>query len=156
MASPFPFTSGQVLTAAQLNAIGETIDFSGSLALTSWTLGNGTVNVCKYVRVQNLVFYYGKVTLGSTSTTSGDLRVNLPVTAAAGFAENAGLARYNDVGTASYAGTCSFESTTLLNMLVSDSSSSKVQIQNVNGTNPFTWSGAAGDQFFWQIVYEAA
>jgi len=31
MASPFPFTSGQVLTAAQLNGIAELTDYSGSI-----------------------------------------------------------------------------------------------------------------------------
>ena len=141
---------------AQLESHGEWVDFSGSLALTNWTLGNGTINACKYAQIGKVVHYWGDVTLGSTSTTSGDLRVNLPVTAGVGFIQNAGLARYNDTGTAAYQGTCSLESSTLLNMLVQHVSGSTVQIQNVNGGNPFGWSGAAGDRFIWQITYEAA
>jgi hypothetical protein len=154
MASPFPFTSGQVLTAAQLNAIGETIDFSGSLALTNWTLGNATVNYCSYVVINKICHYQGKVTLGSTSTTVGDLRINLPVTAARVFEEQQGLALFVDSGTAKYAGRCGFESTTVLNMIALDSSGNKVAWQNVDGSNPFAWSAANNDSFQWQITYE--
>ena len=54
MANPFPFTAGQVLTAAQMNGIGEaTIAYTPTIS--NGTLGNGTMSAY-YSRVNKLVF----------------------------------------------------------------------------------------------------
>jgi hypothetical protein len=135
---------------------GTWVDFSGSLTLTNWTLGNGTIIICRYAQIGKVVHYVGDIILGSTSTTVGDVRVNLPVTAARGYAQQSGLAKYFDIGTALHAGMCMFENQTTLNMMVLDANTTKVHLQNVGTTNPFTWSGAAGDRFIWQITYQAA
>ena len=136
--------------------VGEWIDFSGSLALTNWTLGNGTIIICRYAQIGKVVHYVGDIILGSTSTTVGDVRVNLPVTASLGYAQQSGLAKYFDIGTALHAGMCMFENQTTLNMMVLDSTGFKVHLQNVGPSNPFDWSGANNDRFIWQITYEAA
>jgi len=141
---------------AQLEQHGEWVDFSGSFALTNWTLGNGTIIICKYAQIGKVVHYVGDIILGSTSTTIGDLRVNLPVTAALGYAQQSGLAKYFDIGTALHAGMCMFENQTTLNMMVLDSTGSKIHLQNVGTSNPFAWSAANNDRFIWQITYEAA
>ena len=77
MASPFPFTSGQVLTAAQLNGIGETTTFTPSWS-AGFTPGNAVEN-WSYTRVQNMVIVNGGTTLGSTSSHTGTIDLTLPV-----------------------------------------------------------------------------
>jgi len=76
MASPFPFTSGQVLTAAQLNSIGETTAFTPSW--TNFTPGNA-VEDWYYTQVNDLVIVTGATTLGSTSSVTGLITMNEPV-----------------------------------------------------------------------------
>ena len=81
MASPFPFTSGQVLTAAQLNGIGEVTAFTPSW--TNLTPGNAT-ETWYYTRVQRLVYVYGDTTFGSTTSIGGSVSLSVPVGTIAG------------------------------------------------------------------------
>ena len=79
MPSPFPFTAGQVLTAAQMNSIGESgIVFTPTI--TNGVLGNGTMSAT-YQRVNKIVVATYVWTLGSTSTITGSLQFSLPFTA---------------------------------------------------------------------------
>lgn len=66
MANPFPFVAGSVLTAAELNGIGEAA-VSFTPTFSSYTRGNGT-SVAYYMRVNKLVYVYCEETLGSTSS----------------------------------------------------------------------------------------
>lgn len=76
MASPFPFTAGQVLTAAQLNSIGEWTSFTPSW--NNVTIGNATES-WYYAVVNDIVFVEGQTVLGSTSTITGNVTVDVPV-----------------------------------------------------------------------------
>jgi hypothetical protein len=84
MATPFPFTSGQILTAAQMNSIGE-----AWIAYTpSWVsggvapaIGNGSLTG-QYTQVNKMVF--GRMFLVAGSTTvfgTGSYNFGLPVAA---------------------------------------------------------------------------
>lgn len=78
MASPFPFTSGQVLTAAQMNSIGE----AGIAYTPTVTAGSGTFTTVSatgsYVRVNKLVFVKFIVTITNNGTAGSSVGVSLP------------------------------------------------------------------------------
>ena len=86
MANPFPFTAGQVLTAAQMNSIGE-----AWIAYTpSWTsggtqpvLGNGSITGF-YTQVNKIVIARMFLVAGSTTTFgTGSYSFSFPVAAKA-------------------------------------------------------------------------
>jgi hypothetical protein len=81
MATPFPFTSGQILTAAQMNSIGELLSFTPTWTCsgTAPAIGNGSLTG-SYWRVQNLIYFIITLTAGSTTTFgTGTFRFNLPL-----------------------------------------------------------------------------
>ena len=79
MANPFPFSSGDVLTAADLNDIGEWTSFTPSWS--NLTVGNGT-QTAVYAQVNEVVVVSFSLTLGSTSSIGSGPRFSLPVTGA--------------------------------------------------------------------------
>ena len=83
MANTYGTFTSEVLTAAMLNtAGGGWTDHSGSVTFTNFTLGNGTINTCRYEQIGRSVKYEVKVTLGGSSSVSGQIGVSLPKTAA--------------------------------------------------------------------------
>jgi hypothetical protein len=80
MANPFPFVAGSVLTAAELNGIGEARLFRLHQHFTNYTRGNGT-SIAYYMQVNKLVYVYVKETLGSTSSVTGVISMTLPIAA---------------------------------------------------------------------------
>lgn len=72
------FSPGDVLTAADLNEIGELQTWTPSFNFCS--LGNGTYTA-EYVQVNDFVFFIFNWTLGSTSSVSSGVRFGLPVSA---------------------------------------------------------------------------
>jgi hypothetical protein len=81
MASPFPFTSGQVLTAAQLNALNEINTFTPVVkqGTTTFTV---TTTEASYYQVNKLVYGTVYVTVASGTGQAGNsLIVDLPVNA---------------------------------------------------------------------------
>jgi hypothetical protein len=85
MANPFPFVAGEVLTAADMNGIGEWTSYTPVLtaSVTNPTLGTGSAQVGSYARIQNLIIYRFFIRFGTSgiSVGSGSYRVSLPVTA---------------------------------------------------------------------------
>ena len=67
MANPFDFSAGAVLTAAQLNQIGDYESWTPTL--TNITLGNGTVNA-HYAQVNEFVHFEIEFEMGSTTSLS--------------------------------------------------------------------------------------
>jgi len=81
MANPFPFNVGAVLTAAQMNSIGESLSFTPvwTCSGTAPAIGNGSLTGT-YWRVQNLIYFRIILTAGSTTTFgTGNFRFNLPI-----------------------------------------------------------------------------
>lgn len=77
MTNPFPFSANAILTAAELNAIGEAETWTPTFH-SGVTVGNGTL-VAYYQQINDLLAYSFSFTLGSTSAITGNVRVSVPV-----------------------------------------------------------------------------
>lgn len=124
------------------------------------TVGNGTSSA-RYSRVNNVVNYYGYFTLGSTSAVTGVVNITLPITANAIYAGINGipmgdLEMFDTSASTWYKGEVfSIGSTTVTRTRIwTTSGSNVINNSSPNITAPFTW--ATGDQFLWNITYEAA
>jgi len=120
---------------------------------TSFTLGNGTINYSRYSSSGSAVHYYGKVTLGSTSSISGAWEITLPLNCV-----SSGLG---------YAGNASFFDTSAgnifvgwLNLGVGGAAAFRPRYLNttyasdLGASAPFTW--ATGDALYWNVIYQKA
>ena len=152
MANPFPFVANTVLTAAQLNGIGEAaVTFTPTF--TNYTRGNGT-SVAYYMRVNKLIYLYLKETLGSTSSVTGAIQLTLPVTAARTQAIETTRGRIEDVGANNYWSTALADSTTAVILYAELTSGTYNALQGISATIPMTWTST--DNFSMAFVYEAA
>ncbi len=77
MANPFPFTAGQVLTAAQLNGIGEAWT-SYTPTITQVATITKTIQECRFTQINKLVFIKGHITLTSAGTAGNSIAVTYP------------------------------------------------------------------------------
>jgi hypothetical protein len=137
MANPFPFVAGEVLTAADMNGIGEKTAYTPTF--TNLTLGNGTLTADFY-RVQNVVSVAVNVVFGSTTSISGDVTVTLPIARAAAAGLQLSTVLLGDTGTANYIGTILFGGTlSSVVMRTPAVSGSNLIMQNLSATVPFTW-----------------
>ena len=75
MANPFPFSSGDVLTAANMNAIGNATAFTPSWG--GLTVGNA-VEDWWYVIANDILLVQGVTTLGTTSSVTSAITMTLP------------------------------------------------------------------------------
>ena len=137
MASPFPFTSGQVLTAAQLNSIGETTAFTPSW--TNLTPGNATES-WHYVRVNDLLIVAGRTLLGSTSSVSSLPLMDFPVgSQVSPGATVCGRAIYEDSGGDLYLGFIDIDSSKF-RFWVEKADATYVKREFVTSSVPMTWT----------------
>lgn len=125
-------------------------------AITSWTLGNGTITGA-YKQIGKVVFFRGKYTIGSTDTVSTALTISLPVTAV----DNASLIAHgratlsgiNGAGASEAAlGSIQSSSTTFRPQLINASSTYAVR-ENIGSGN---YTRTAGDVIYFSGTYEAA
>ena len=82
MANPFPFVAGSVLTAAELNGIGEWTSYTPVLtASTNPTLGTGSTQFGQYARIQDLIVYRFLIRFGTSGVNAGagNYLISLPV-----------------------------------------------------------------------------
>ena len=131
MANPFPFVSGQVLTAAEMNGIGEFTTFTPTF--TNLTVGNGTVEAY-YTRIQDLVGVFVNIVFGSTTSISGDVQLNLPLDRVSGTRLPLGNCMFSDTGTGTFVGFV-LSSTTVSQVIIR----SGTTLQPLSATAPFTW-----------------
>ena len=153
MANPFPFVAGEVLTAADMNGIGEYTAYTPTF--TNLTVGNGTLSV-RFGRVQGFIHVTGQLVFGSTTAITGYVNYTLPVTAQTQLSPNAaiGQSRFDDQGTAIFLGQVTLQSTTTSLIQVWNASGTYLQFTNLSATVPHTW--AVGDVISFDSVYEAA
>jgi hypothetical protein len=135
------FSSGDVLTAADLNAIGTWTAFTPSW--TNLTVGNGT-QTFYYCQINDVLMIEGRLNWGSTTAiTSNYIRFAAPVgTMSTDFIGQTWL---RDDGVSSYQG---IVSTSGNNVIIQyyQVSGSKIIIGNVRSDLPFTWT--TGDYFY--------
>jgi hypothetical protein len=152
MANPFPFTAGQVLTAAQMNGIGENVSFTPSLA--GITLGNGTVSAT-YTRANQQIHLQVKVTLGSTSSVTGTMGVTLPVLGTTAEVDSAiGVARIFDSGVGFFDGIVYMAATNTAYVTALNTAGTYSVSTFTSATVPMTW--AVNDRLAFSIEYTAA
>jgi hypothetical protein len=125
--------------------------------LNNLTLGNGTVTG-RYAQTGKVVFFYVKITLGSTSSVSTEPRCSWPVaprdTAAAAAAQLQYV--YEDSGLTRYYGACDpiTNSTAEFRFCVQNASGTYVTSTQITSSIPFSWG--TNDAFYAFGTYEAA
>ena len=78
MATPFPFSVGAVLTASQMNSIGEAgIAYTPGVTAIVGTLTSATATA-KYVRVNKLMYLYFTINVTNAGTASVGFYLSLP------------------------------------------------------------------------------
>ena len=148
------FSSGDVLTAADLNAIGTWTDYTATFG--GITAGNGTVNYSHYVQLNNLVIAKAQFTLGSTSSVTGLIDISLPVTASEPSGEpqvTSGYGRIFDSSTSSvYWCVPYIVSTTQARIYVTATTSTYAYRANTSATVPMSWS--TNDSIQAVVIYQ--
>jgi hypothetical protein len=149
--------TGHTLNAVdglQINGVsaGAYTDYSGSMTFTNFTLGDGTINYAHYTQIGDFVHFAGQVTLGSTSSITGNLGGSLPVTSDI-RERGAGNCEFIDSGVGAYGGAAHANGVSL-GIYCLEETGGYVRNQTVISTRPFTWT--TGDSFSWTVVYKAA
>jgi len=153
MANPFPFVADQVLTAAQMNGIGETTSYTPTL--TNLSIGNGT-STWKYTRVNQNILLLGSIVFGSTTSVTGLITINFPV-AADTITNTAiiGMASAQDSGTGTFPLAIYQLSTNALGLYAIGSAGTNLgPIAATSSTVPFTWTNT--DEIRLVLAYRAA
>lgn len=135
MATLGTFVAGQILTAAELNAIGTWTTFTPSW--TNFTAGNATQSF-RYTEINKLMIVTGTLTLGSTSVMGSSPRFTIPNSRTA-IGENFGVARINDSGTGNFLGVTTATGTVIV-VSVEVSSGTYGSYADVTATVPMTWT----------------
>lgn len=146
MANPFPFASSDVLTAAELNSIGEWTTYTPTLNNIS-----GSIVTARYAQINETVHVY--VNLQVTAVTNY-FDISLPVTAANLAQLNGGWVYFYDVGANIYWGMTLAYTTTAVRFSPFYLSGSYASYTTANTNTPFTW--ASGDYIYFGLTYEAA
>lgn len=154
--TPPTFAAAAILTAAQLNtylrdnfkAIGDAMT-STTPTYTNFSLGNGTVSAA-YAQVGKWVRYRGVITMGSTSSVTGTLRISLPVTSVVntfGRPMVGNIEVFDTSGSDRRFWVPAHQSGTEFYV------ASQADVR-ADATTPWTW--ATGDLIAWHMQYEAA
>lgn len=152
MANPFPFSSGDILTAAELNGIGEWTAYTPTVY--NMVVGNGTVDF-KYAQINKVVHLRGVFTMGSTSTfgATGAPFFSLPIPSA--YLQGVlGHADYIDATGADYVGYITFRNAGTTYFGISTVTGTYPTRGLLGTTVPFTWT--TGDYLSISATYEVA
>jgi hypothetical protein len=107
MPNPFPFTAGQVLTAAQMNSIGEAWTSYTPVIKGGATTVTATIQYAKYAQVNKLVFVQVNATVTSTGAVNETVSVSMPsglVAVSQGTIRTIGSFLIEDAGTGIFVG----------------------------------------------------
>jgi hypothetical protein len=76
--APFPFTTGQVLTAAQMNSIGDFASWTPTITPQAGAFTTVTTNWARYAVINELLIAQVKFTIVTIGTGAGTITVTLP------------------------------------------------------------------------------
>jgi hypothetical protein len=150
------YVTAEDLQAFLLNIDGSSIDQawdSFTANFTNLTVGNGTLTAAKK-NIGSTTHFRIQLVIGSTSTITGTISVELPTTPSTAYASNFPIAHVTclDAGNAAFPGEAlrSTGSTVVLEKF--DASSSFAFDSPVNATSPFSFG--VGDTLFIHGTYE--
>ena len=119
------------------------------------TVGNASVNTGRYLRIGNLVHVMQALTLGTTTSITGNVFSYFPIQAnTANNGQALGRVRMIDTGTTSFIGNITQNSTDNYNVNANKASGNFVEEGGMNATTPMTWTST--DQLLIEYVYEVA
>lgn len=145
------WAAGDVVDAADLNTIAGAWD-SFTVTLTNATLGSGGTSTGFYKKIGRLIVFRVQITFGTSPSITGEIRVDLPVTAAANLG-NTQILMVDASPSATYVGTPSF-TTTYVGVRAVNASATYATATATSSTIPITW--AVDDQIRIVGVYESA
>lgn len=127
-------------------------------AFTNVTIGSGT-RVAQYCKVGRMVHYWGNFTYGAGSAVSGAIGIPTPTTMDSSFViagENneVGWAHIQDTGAQAFGCMLRADSTTVLTLVLSNTSGTYIAGTSTSSTVPMVWG--TGDKFFWNVTYPSA
>lgn len=146
------WVAGDVVDAADLNTIAGAWD-AFTPTLTNITLGDGTATGYKK-KIGRAMFIWVKITLGSTSSVSGSIRIDLPETAVATQSGSFQGEFYDDSAGAFYPAHVIHNGTTFVTLRAVNTASTYASGTATTSTIPFTW--ATSDWVLLNGFYEAA
>lgn len=146
------WAAGDVVDAADLNTIAGAWD-SFTVTLTNATLGSGGTSSGFYKKIGRLVVYRVQVTFGTSPSITGEIRIDLPVTAAATNGSHQIIMVDAAGGSGSHVGTPSM-ATTYIGIRAVNSSATYATATATSSTIPFTWT--VNDEIRLAGSYEAA
>ena len=122
--------------------------------VSGWVLGNATIDAA-WQRVGRMVVYRGRITLGSTSTASGQLQVTFPVAKTPTTTDVlSGRVQFvDDSAAAVRLGNCVANSSILAIRLDHETGTDLSQ-RFVDTNIPWTW--ATNDVINWMVIYETS
>jgi hypothetical protein len=121
-------------------------------SFTNFTVGNATV-IGEYQRVGNLVFVYIDVTMGSTSSITGNMYFTLPIGSSKRGLLN-GTSLYVDFGVISRGGTMELLGSNAYFRITATDQTYAFYGSEPNATTPWTWG--TNDRFAAYFYYEVA
>lgn len=162
MTNPFDFSSGDILTAANLNAIGAWTAYTPTYG--GITLGSGgaaAVSTAKYAEVNGIVFLSGSLTFGSGTSITGNVSITVPsgLTAASmnKLANGMNFTYLDANTTVHYQGRGRRASTTSFYAYAFYAASTYVSLVDISdNTKPFPTTWTTGDIITFTGLYEAA
>jgi hypothetical protein len=134
---------------AGINTLGTYTAYTPTIG--GFTIGNGTINT-RYTRVNKMVHYYGRITLGSTSVMTGPLDLGLPINihASSTIIDPVGVCNaYNGLVYIGHPVNL-FNASVRFTWLVT--SGAYATQADTGPAVPFTW--ASGHYFMWNFTYE--
>jgi hypothetical protein len=140
------FASGQVLTAAELNAAGAWTSFTPSWS--GLTVGNGTVSAA-YSKFNKILFVTVFFDFGSTSSVTGVLQMTLPASLTQDTASQTviGPATTEKTGIYPIPGRVQVQSSTLVQIQTWLSSGTYPSVRNVEAGVPIVFDSTSAFNF---------
>lgn len=124
---------------------------------TNLTVGNGTLNVAKYIQIGKTVRFYLKFTLGSTSSVGGSISFTTPTTISSNHttagSPGSAFVRIEDAGTRNFVGWADIITTTTMRILYYSVSGTTIIVSATSSTAPMTWT--TGDAIAVKGFYES-
>ena len=138
MATLGTFTAGQVLTAAELNAIGTATAFTPTW--TNLTVGDGTVTA-NYWQINELVFWKVELIWGTTTSASGNVEIDYPVAGGSTFSNAVGgSVQFDDNNSTDFFGVLYRNNTARARIVALNVAGTYATQTAMTATVPFTWT----------------